>query len=129
MAGPASPDSPPPPPPEPAATLREPHSPRVASRRPPTPPAAAAVHANDLLRDATSQFKAGAFDRAFGLARSAAQAGAGAPAHVIMGKIFFAKSDLAGAQAEFQQAAALRPDDPEAARFLEVLRKEGHPGP
>jgi eukaryotic-like serine/threonine-protein kinase len=125
----ASPDSPALP--APGAILRaEAHPPRIASRRPPaTPPHAAAVQANDLLRDAASQFKAGAFDRAFGLARAAAQAGAGAPAHLIMGKVFFAKSDLAGAEAEFQQAAALRPDDPEAARFLEVLRKEGHPRP
>jgi len=117
--------------PVPAAPMRvEQHPARVASRKPPAPPPAlAAVPANDLLRDAASQFKAGAFDRAFALARAAAQAGAGAPAHLIMGKVFFTKSDLKSAEAEFQKAAALRPDDPEAARFLDVIRKEGHPSP
>jgi serine/threonine protein kinase len=117
-------------PPESAGVGRsESHRPRVASRKPPTSTALAVVAANDLLRDAASQFKAGAFDRAFGLARAAAQAGAGAPAHLIMGKVYFTKSDLKSAEAEFQRAAALRPDDPEAARFLDVIRKAGHPNP
>jgi Flp pilus assembly protein TadD len=81
------------------------------------------------LRDATAQLKAGAFDRAFALANSAAQRGAGAPAHLIMGKVFFAKSDLSRAEAEFRAVAASRPDDPEAAQFLEVIRKESHRAP
>jgi serine/threonine protein kinase len=86
---PSIPQSPPrdkPPRPVPTVAVRsEPH-PRVGSRKPPPPPPAApTVPANDLLRDAASQFKAGAFDRAFGLARAAAQAGAGAPPPQIIG--------------------------------------------
>jgi serine/threonine-protein kinase len=95
-------------------------------------PAAAPVFqpdAGELLRDATAQLKAGAFDRAFELANAAAQAGAGAPAHLIMGKAFFAKSDLPRAETEFRKVAALRPNDAEAASFLEVIRKAGGRGP
>jgi Flp pilus assembly protein TadD len=46
-----------------------------------------------------------------------------------MGKVFFAKSDLSRAEAEFRAVAASRPDDPEAAQFLEVIRKESHRAP
>jgi hypothetical protein len=102
---------------------------RVAPRRQLAPAVAAAPVAGDLLRDAARLFKAGAFDRAFAAARSAAQAGGGAPAHLIMGKVYFAKSDLPNAESEFRQVVALRPDDAEAARFLDVIRKQAHSGP
>jgi serine/threonine-protein kinase len=104
---------------------------RTAPARKALPPAGSSDGdgAGTLLRDATAQLKAGAFDRAFALANSAAQRGAGAPAHLIMGKVFFAKSDLSRAEAEFRAVAASRPDDPEAAQFLEVIRKESHRAP
>jgi eukaryotic-like serine/threonine-protein kinase len=92
-------------------------------------PLAAEPTAAELLRDASSELKVGAFDRAFALAHEAAQQGAGAPAHLIMGKVFFAKSDLSRAEAEFRTVAALRPDDPEAPRFLDVIRKQASGGP
>lgn len=95
----------------------------VPSVSPPSP------SGEELLRDAGVQLKAGAFDRAFGLASAAAQAGAGAPAHLIMGKVFFSKSDLTEAEAEFRKVTALRPDDREAASFLEAIRKQAAHGP
>jgi serine/threonine-protein kinase len=128
---------PPVPSPEPAP-LAESAPPARAERRPvrglsrkPTavPAPLSQPDAGELLRDATAQLKAGAFDRAFELASAAVQAGAGAPAHLIMGKVFFAKSDLPRAEAEFRKVAALRPNDAEAASFLEVIRKEGGHGP
>jgi serine/threonine protein kinase len=100
---------------------------RRSSRKVATP--AAEPAAAELLRDASAQLKVGDFDRAFALAQAAAQQGAGAPAHLIMGKVFFAKSDLPRAEAEFRTVAALRPDDPEAPRFLDVIRKQARGGP
>jgi serine/threonine-protein kinase len=102
-------------------------APRRSSRR--VTPSTAEPAAAELLRDASAQLKAGEFDRAFALAHAAAQQGAGAPAHLIMGKVFFAKSDLSRAEAEFRTVAALRPDDPEAPRFLDVIRKQARGGP
>ena len=100
---------------------------RHASRKVASP--VAPPNVAELLRDAAAQLKSGAYDRALALAHAAAQQGAGAPAHLLMGKVYFAKADLPRAEVEFRTVAALRPDDPEAPRFLEVIRKQALGGP
>jgi hypothetical protein len=97
---------------------------RQAARRGPPTPAVAQPGADELLRDAASSLKAGDFNRAYSLANAAAQAGAGANAYLIIGKVFFAKGDLPRAQAEFRRVTGLRPGDREATSFLEVIAKE-----
>jgi eukaryotic-like serine/threonine-protein kinase len=117
--------------PSPDRTATSVPSDRRASRRSSrkVAPPAAEPAAAELLRDASAQLKVGAYDRALALAHAAAQQGAGAPAHLLMGKVYFAKADLSRAEAEFRAVAALRPDDPEAPRFLDVIRKQARGGP
>jgi serine/threonine protein kinase len=103
--------------------------PRRGSQASQPTPATPSPNVDELLRSATAELKAGSLDRAFQLANAAVQTGAGAPAHLILGKVFFARSDLARAELEFRKVASLRPGDREATRALEAIRAQAAHGP
>jgi serine/threonine protein kinase len=103
-----------------SAAKRHP-SPR-AVRRASGASAAPPVDSAALLQEAARSYKTGALDRALELARAAASAGAGAGAHLIIGKVLFLQDKLTAADAEFREAARLNPEDPEAGRYLRVLK-------
>lgn len=75
-----------------------------------------------LLRDADRSFKSGDLTGAMALARQAAHEGAGGGAHLMMGKIFYARNQLAEAEAEFERAR--QASQPEAARYLDMVRED-----
>jgi hypothetical protein len=77
-----------------------------------------------LLRDADRSFRSGDLSSALVLARRAAREGAGGEAHLIMGRIFYAQDRLAEAEAEFDRARKANPRDPEAVRYLELVRRD-----
>jgi tetratricopeptide (TPR) repeat protein len=77
-----------------------------------------------LLRDANRSFTSGDLARAMELARRAVREGAGSEGHVIMGKIFYARNQLAEAEAEFQRALGASPQDAEASRYLGLVRED-----
>jgi len=77
-----------------------------------------------LLRDANRSFASGDLTRAMELARRAVRDGAGSGGHIILGKIYYARNQLAEAEAEFQRALGASPQDPEAARYLGLVRED-----
>jgi serine/threonine protein kinase len=80
--------------------------------------------ADELLARAVDRFEASEIPTALGLARLAASRGAGAQAYVLIGRILAIKHDLPGAETAFEQALHLSPDNFEAARRLERLRRK-----
>jgi Flp pilus assembly protein TadD len=77
----------------------------------------------DLLRNANEQFDDGHFAEATSLARRAAAAGAGAPAHALLGYIYMSKGQLGDAERELTQAVRLNPRDGEAVNKLADVRR------
>jgi serine/threonine protein kinase len=75
-----------------------------------------------LLRDADRSFKSGDFSAALTLARQAVRDGAGGEANLLMGRIFYARNQLAEAEAEFVRAQ--QADQPEAGRYLDLVRED-----
>jgi hypothetical protein len=75
-----------------------------------------------LLRDADRSFKNGDLSTALSLARQAARDGAGGDANLLMGRIFYARNQLAEAEAEFERAQ--RAGQPEASRYLDLVRED-----
>ena len=97
----------------------------VRSRRPKnTGGADLARNGAALLRDANRSFASGDLAQAMELARQAVREGAAGGGHLVMGKIFYAKNQLAAAEAEFQKAHGAAPDDPETGRYLELVRAD-----
>jgi len=91
----------------------------------PTP----AVSTEELLRHAQEKFDVGETQAALALARQAATAGARAPAHVLMGKVFMSERRFDDAEREFAEAVRLDPNDPKAARLLALVRETRSSGP
>ncbi len=119
---PAPPAAPPvvtvvPPPPQPAALT----APR-ASRRAPEARATRGEGAERLLREADDLFERGNTAGAVVRARQAIAAGAGAPAHVLMGTLLINLRNYKAAEPELAEALRLDPKNTEAHRLLALLR-------
>ena len=93
----------------PRARVHRPH-PAQLSRRP------AALDANDL-------WERGNTPGAYALAREALAAGAGAPAHVLLGTLLINMRNYAAAEPELATAVQLDPRNAEARRMLALLHK------
>ncbi|HVV51042.1 MAG TPA: serine/threonine-protein kinase [Polyangia bacterium] len=113
------------PPPIPAlpagARPQPPH--RVAGRAPETVERGPHLDADALLRRASDRWEHGDTAAAYTLARQAVGAGAGAPAHLLLGTLLINMHDFAAAGPELETAARLDPRDPEARRLLALLHE------
>jgi hypothetical protein len=118
------PPQPRPPAPAPALAAAPPVDQTLETRRPVRSTEGSGPSRNNaaLLRDANRSFASGDLTRAMELARRAVRDGAGSGGHVILGKIFYARNQLAEAEAEFKRALGASPQDPEAARYLALVR-------
>jgi serine/threonine-protein kinase len=76
-----------------------------------------------LLASAEESFERSNLPEALTIAQLAAKQGAGAAAFVLIGRILAFRNDVNGARAAFEQALRLSPDNSEAARRLERLRR------
>ena len=85
------------------------------SRREPT--------SDELLRSANDRFDDGHAAEATALARRAVAAGAGAPAHALLGYISMSRGNLANAERELAEAVRMNPRDGEAAKRLADVRR------
>jgi len=108
-----------------AAGRARPPGAKAARPAAPTP----AVSTEELLRHAQEKFDVGETQAALALARQAATAGARAPAHVLMGKVFMSERRFDDAEREFAEAVRLDPNDPKAARLLALVRETRSSGP
>ena len=81
------------------------------------------IPAEELLRRAQDKFDVGETATALALARQAANAGARAPAHVLMGKVLMSEGRFDEAEQEFAEAVRLDPGDTRAARLLALVRE------
>ena len=79
--------------------------------------------ADRLLRQANDLWERGNTPGAYALARQAVAAGAGAPAHVLLGALLINMKNYAAAEPELATAARLDPRNAEARRMLALLRK------
>jgi serine/threonine protein kinase len=77
--------------------------------------------ANRLLRQANDLWERGNTPAAYALARQAVAAGAGAPAHVLLGALLINMKNYAAAEPELATAARLDPRNAEARRMLALL--------
>jgi hypothetical protein len=93
--------------------------PMQARTAPPTP----SVPTEELLRRAQDKYDVGETQVALTLARQAANAGARAPAHVLMGKVMMSERRFDEAEREFAEAVRLDPGDARAARMLALVRE------
>jgi serine/threonine protein kinase len=97
---------------------------RFAGRAPNSPPATYGTHnapAGKLLRQANDLWERGNTPGAYALARQAVAAGAGAPAHVLLGALLINMKNYAAAEPELATAARLDPRNAEARRMLALL--------
>jgi len=92
-----------------------PHSPHSIDRAPHNAPA------DKLLRRANDLWERGNSPGAYALARQAVAAGAGAPAHVLLGALLINMKNYAAAEPELATAARLDPRNAEARRMLALL--------
>jgi tetratricopeptide (TPR) repeat protein len=118
----------------PAEPLPRVHPPATSARRvrPPVAKAAArpaAASPEELLKRAQEQFDLGETTSALALASQAAAVGAGAPAHVLMGKVMMSERRYAEAEQHFAEAVRLDPGDAKAARLLAFVRETRRSGP
>jgi Flp pilus assembly protein TadD len=77
--------------------------------------------ADRLLREANNLWERGNTPGAYALARQAVAAGAGAPAHVLLGALLINMKNYAAAEPELATAARLDPHNAEARRMLALL--------
>jgi serine/threonine-protein kinase len=77
--------------------------------------------ADRLLRQANDLWERGNTPAAYALARQAVAAGAGAPAHVLLGALLINMKNYAAAEPELATAARLDPRNAEARRMLALL--------
>ena len=80
--------------------------------------------AQDLFVSAQDSFDRSEISEALNFAKRAAHGGAGAPAYVLLGRILAIRHDLNGAEAAYEEALRLAPDNGEAKRRLERLRRK-----
>jgi len=81
------------------------------------------TEADALLARANDLWERGNTAAAYTLARQAAAAGAGAPAHVLLGTLLISMRNYTGAGAELETAVRLDARDAEARRMLALVRK------
>jgi hypothetical protein len=79
--------------------------------------------AEELLKRAQDKFDVGETVAALALARQAANAGARAPAHLLMGQVLMSERRFDEAEQEFAEAARLDPGDKRATRLLTLVRE------
>lgn len=108
--------------PAPAAPAAPAITPRT-SRRPPDARATRGEGADRLLREADDLFERGNTAGAMARARQAIAAGAGAPAHVLMGTLLINLHNYKAAEPELIEATREDPRNAEAARLLALLRR------
>jgi hypothetical protein len=89
----------------------------------PAPTQMPAIPPEELLRRAQDKYDVGETQAALTLARQAANAGARAPAHVLMGKVMMSERRFDEAEQEFAEAVRLDPGDGRAARLLTLVRE------
>jgi serine/threonine protein kinase len=89
----------------------------------PAAPLQPRIDSTQLISDASNAFRDRRFDEALRLARLAAIAGAGAPAHVVLGNTYLAMSRLAEAEREYSKALLLAPDDASTKERLAITRE------
>jgi hypothetical protein len=77
-----------------------------------------------LVRDAQDRWDRGDAAAAKGLLRRARAAGAGAPAHVVLGAILMSENALPEAERELAEAVRLEPGDTQAKNLLAVVREK-----
>jgi tetratricopeptide (TPR) repeat protein len=77
--------------------------------------------ADRLLREANNLWERGNTPGAYALARQAVAAGAGAPAHVLLGALLINMKNYAAAEPELATATRLDPHNAEARRMLALL--------
>ena len=94
---------------------RAPESPHSIDRPPHNAPR------DRLLRQANDLWERGNTRGAYALARQAVAAGAGAPAHVLLGALLINMKNYAAAEPELATAARLDPRNAEARRMLALL--------
>jgi hypothetical protein len=101
---------------------------RVVGRAPDASPSVHSIDqahhnapADKLLRQANDLWERGNTPRAYALARQAVAAGAGAPAHVLLGALLINMKNYAAAEPELATAARLDPRNAEARRMLALL--------
>jgi hypothetical protein len=110
-----------------AAPRRSAHTHAIAGR---TRPAGAkttrpgpVLPADELLKRAQDKFDVGETVAALALARQAANAGARAPAHLLIGQVLMSERRFDEAEQEFAEAARLDPGDGRATRLLTLVRE------
>ncbi|HEX3903142.1 MAG TPA: serine/threonine-protein kinase [Polyangia bacterium] len=81
------------------------------------------AQADDLLRRANDLWERGETTSAYALARQALAAGAGAPAHVLLGTLLIGMRNYGAAEPELEAATRLDPRNAEARRLLALLHK------
>jgi hypothetical protein len=79
--------------------------------------------ADRLLREANDRWERGDSPGAYTLAREALAAGAGAPAHVLLGALLINMRNYAAAEPELATAVRLDPRNAEARRMLALLHR------
>src|SRR5207248_2996370 len=93
-----------------------------ASRRAPDARATRGEGAERLLREADDLFERGNTAGALARTRQAITAGAGAPAHLLMGTLLINLRNYKAAEPELAEALRLDPKNTEAHRLLSLLR-------
>ena len=93
------------------------------SRRPPDARATRNEGADRLLREADALFERGNTAGALARARQAVAAGAGAPAHVLMGTLLINLHNYKAAEPELVEAMREDPRNADAARLLALLHR------
>jgi serine/threonine-protein kinase len=101
----------------PATALRP--GPRLANRPLSPPPTRSGAQ---ILQEARERWDNDDFDGALVLARSAADHGAGAAAHVLIGALLLKKQKRPEAEKEFEEALRLDPSNRKATRLLQLTR-------
>jgi hypothetical protein len=103
-------------------------TPPVVGRAPEAPPSVHSIDhpphnvpADKLLRQANDLWERGNTPKAYALARQAVAAGAGAPAHLLLGALLINMKNYAAAEPELATAARLDPRNAEARRMLALL--------
>jgi tetratricopeptide (TPR) repeat protein len=87
-------------------------------------PATSQQSADELLASALDSFDHSDTPKALSLARLAAERGAGAQAFVLISGCLYVKKDYAGAKEALEHALLLSPDNVEAKRGLEKIRRK-----
>ena len=81
------------------------------------------IAADELLKRAQDEFDVGETVAALALARQAANAGARAPAHLLMGEVLMSERRFDQAEQEFAEAARQDPGEGRATRLLTLVRE------